>query len=174
MNINLKKLEDDFGIIFYIVSGVVIALLFSKFLAVVLSTNYPVVAVVSESMQHDNPEITHYTWLEDKFDYNRTYIESWPNKNGFNKGDMPIVKGSDEYKIGDVVVYSVPNQPVPIIHRIIAINADGTYQTKGDNNLGQNSYEFSVQKAQIHGKVIFIIPKLGYFKIVFSKVMGEI
>ncbi len=174
MKINIQKFKREHETLFYIVSGIIIAFVFSKFLAVVLATNYPVVAVVSESMQHDNPNVTHYQWLEKNLGYNKSYIDSWPIAKGFKRGDMPIVKGDGEYKIGDVIVYSLPSSPVPIIHRIVVVNADGTYQTKGDNNSGQNPYEFSVRKAQIHGKVIFIIPKLGYFKVVFSRAIGEI
>ncbi len=169
-----KFIDSNAGIIVYILAGILIAFLFSKFLAVVLSTRYPVVAVVSSSMQHNNPQSTYYQWLESNLGYNRTYIDSWPISNGFNIGDMPIVQGKDNYRIGDVIVYSVQGQSVPIIHRIIQINSDNTYQTKGDNNSGQNPYESSVRKAQIHGRVIFIVPKLGYFKVVFSKIVGEI
>lgn len=142
-------------------------------LANALSTNVPVVAVVSGSMAHDSSiEEKHYRWLEENFDYSRSYIDSWPFKNGFNIGDMPIVRGQKSYQIGDVIVYSVQGINAPIIHRIIKINDDGTYQTKGDNNSGQLSYEFKVKLEQIKGKVIFIIPKVGYFKVFINKLFG--
>jgi len=99
-------------------------------------------------------------------------VDSWPASNGFSKGDMPVVRGSDDYKVGDVIVYSTPSSRAPIIHRIIKINDDGTYQTKGDNNSFQIEYEKSVNKNQIHGKVIFVIPKLGYVKVGLNKLLG--
>jgi len=155
----------------YVYGGVVLAFLVHGLLAIVLSTNLPVVAVVSSSMQHDNAEINHYEWLEKNLGYNKSYVNSWPFPDGFSIGDMPIVRGSDSYKVGEIIVYDA-NQAAPIIHRIIKINQDGTYQTKGDNNPNQNKYEFSVKKEQIRGKVIFIIPKIGYLKVFANRILG--
>jgi len=155
----------------YIYAGIFLAFLVHLFLGIIFSTNSPVVAVVSSSMEHDQAEITHYSWLEKNLGYNRSYIDSWPYSDGFSIGDIPIVRNSNDYKVGEIIIYDT-GQTAPIIHRIIKINPDGTYQTKGDNNLNQNSYEFSVKKEQIRGKVIFIIPKLGYFKIVATKIFG--
>jgi hypothetical protein len=158
-------------LLLYIYGGVVFAFLAHIFLGIILSTKMPVVAVVSSSMQHDYAETNHYKWLEENLGYNRSYVNSWPFPNGFSIGDLPIVKGSDSYKIGEIIVYDA-GQQAPIIHRIIKINPDGTYQTKGDNNPKQNFYEFSVKKEQIYGKVIFIIPKLGYFKVFATRIFG--
>ena len=143
-----------------------------KLIGLFLSTPVPIVAVVSPSMQHDNPELTFYGWLEKNLGYNRSYINSWPINKGFEVGDMPIVIGSNNYNIGDVIVYSVPGSNFPIIHRIVKINDDGTYQTKGDNNLSQLPYEIRIREEQIYGKVIFIIPKLGYVKVIMNKIFG--
>ncbi len=169
-----KKLNEGIvGDIFYSILGIVLAYVFYKvILAYILCTPVPIVAVISSSMQHDNPEETFYGWLEKNLGYNRSYIESWPFQNGINVGDMPIVYGCGDYNIGDVIVYKVPGQPAPIIHRIIKINPDNTFQTKGDNNLGQLPYELSVKKDQIYGKVIFIIPKLGYVKLLITRIFG--
>jgi hypothetical protein len=156
----------------YIYGGIICAFLAHLLLGIVLSTKLPVVAVVSSSMQHDRAEITHYRWLEENLGYNRSYINSWPFANGFSIGDMPIVKGSENYKIGEIIVYNA-GQSAPIIHRIIKINPDGTYQTKGDNNPYQHNYELSVRKEQIYGKVIFIVPKLGYLKVFVTRIFGE-
>jgi hypothetical protein len=168
-----KKLSEGWkGDLFYAFLGILFAFLFYNFLGLVFNTDLPVVAVVTSSMQHDNAEETFYGWLENHFGYNRSYMESWPLKKGFSIGDMLLVVRANNYEIGDVIVYSVPNEKVPIVHRIIKINEDGTYQTKGDNNLSQLYYEFSVKKEQIHGKAFFVIPKLGYFKLVLVKIFG--
>jgi alkylated DNA nucleotide flippase Atl1 len=166
--------EGWMGVLFYSFVGVVFALAASQVLSFALSTDLPVVAVVSQSMQHDSAEQTYYQWLEGNMHYSRDYIDSWPVPTGFFVGDMPIVSGSPDsaYEVGDVIVYSVPGQKFPIIHRIIKINSDGTYQTKGDNNLNQWPYELSVTPEQIHGKVIFIVPKLGYIKVAVSQIFG--
>jgi hypothetical protein len=174
-----------FGYVVYAVLGITIAFLLNQALAFALSTDLPVVAVVSNSMQHDSStDVNHYQWLEKNMGYNKSYVDSWPIKNGFLVGDLPIVQGKSsklngifsgfksDYKVGDIIVYSIPNQNVPIIHRIIKINSDGTYMTKGDHNSQLLPFEYSVKPEQIHGRVIFIIPKLGYFKVIFTKLIG--
>lgn len=176
----IDKIRDDWnkitegwvGAIVYVLLGVVLALITRQVLSVGLSTEMPVVAVISDSMQHDKVEVSHYTWLADSLGYDEDYISSWPVSDGLMIGDMPIVKGEERYEIGDVIVYSVADQQWPTIHRIIKTNKDGSYQTKGDNNLDQIHYEFSVTDEKIFGKVIFVIPKLGYFKIIFTRMMG--
>jgi signal peptidase I len=166
------KSSNILSTLFYVFLGIGMALVVKQALAFGLATDMPVVAVVSASMQHDHALQTHYQWLKANVGYDEAYVNSWPMPTGFLVGDMPIVQGADSYSIGDVIVYNVPGSDVPIIHRIIKINADGTYQTKGDNNLQQLPYEFSVSKEQIHGKVVAIIPKLGYFKVFTTRVFG--
>jgi len=162
----------------YVALGVFMAFAVKQTLAVALSSDMPVVAVLSQSMEHDDAQATHYEWLDDKLGYSEDYVDSWPVPTGFMVGDMPVIQGSDEYEVGDVIVYSVPCEDypsscdIPIIHRIIEVNADGTYQTKGDNNMHQLPYEFSVSKDQIHGKVIGVVPKLGYFKVMLTRMFG--
>jgi hypothetical protein len=183
-----KLTEGWVGYVVYAVLGIFIAFLLNQALAFALSTDLPVVAVVSSSMQHDiSTEANHYQWLEKNMDYNRSYVNSWPVKDGFLVGDLPIVQGSasiigffvspsvngkPDYRVGDVIVYSVPNQNVPIIHRIIKINSDGSYMTKGDHNPQLLPFEYAVKPEQIHGRVIFIIPKLGYFKVIVTRLIG--
>ncbi len=167
-----KLTEGWIGGVIYVLLGVGLALLTKQVLAAGLSTDMPVVAVVSSSMQHNNAEATYYDWLGENLGYDKSYINSWPITGGFMVGDMPIVKGQEKYEVGDVIVYSVPGQKYPIIHRIIKINEDGSYQTKGDNNMAQLPYELHVTDDQIYGKVVFVIPKLGYFKVLLTKLLG--
>ena len=96
-------------------------------------------------------------------------------KNGFSKGDIIIVWGRFEPKIGDIIIFK-PNEgslaPRPIIHRIVKIENE-IMQTKGDHNELQlksdnNPYkteETSITKDRIIGKAVFKIPYLGYVKI---------
>jgi hypothetical protein len=181
----------------YVYGGIVIALVVQRLLGLVLSTSMPVVAVVSSSMDHgiiytstkDGVVASYpcgvisknYTenfdnwWnlckhMYEKFDITKEDFANFPFRDGFKIGDMPVVQGSDSYRVGDIIVYEA-GQSAPIIHRVVKINEDDTYQTKGDRNTGQNPYEYSIKKEQIYGKVIFIIPKLGYFK-VFSSMFG--
>lgn len=174
MRLPKKLTEGPMGNLFYALLGVFFAVIFYYvILRFALATDLPMVAVVSNSMKHDSSlESNYYGWLEKNMGYNRTYIDGWPVTGGFVVGDMPVIKGENEYKVGDVIVYTVPSSKAPIIHRIIKINPDGTYQTKGDNNSGQLPYEYSIEEEQIHGKVIFLIPKVGYFKLMFNKLLG--
>jgi len=168
-----KIMDGWFGYVFYAALGVFIAFLLYQGLAFALATDMPVVAVVSESMEHDDSiEIDHYQWLKTNMGYSRDFVDSWPIAGGFLRGDMPIVQSQSEYAVGDVIVYSIPNQNTPIIHRIIKVNNDGSYVTKGDNNPNLLPFESSVKESQIHGRVIFIIPKLGYFKVILSDIFG--
>ena len=51
------------------------------------------------------------------------------------------------------------------MHRIVRANPDGSYQTKGDANPSQLAFEYYVAPANIHGKVVMIVPYLGWVKI---------
>jgi len=124
--------------VFYVIAGVVLAWVLNQGLAYALSTDMPVVAVESNSMIPV-----------------------------FYKGDILVLNGADpsQLKIGDVIVFSVPGRDVPVVHRIVKINTDGSFQTKGDNNPGQLSFEQYVSRSNVHGKVFLIIPYLGWVKI---------
>lgn len=124
--------------VLYILLGILIAWCINLGLSLALSTDMPVVAVESDSMVP-----------------------------AFHKGDILVLKGvlAEEFKVNDTIVYSVANRTVPIVHRIIKINPDGSFQTKGDANPSQFPFEFSVRPEQIHGKMIFIIPYFGWLKI---------
>ena len=105
-------------------------------------------------------------------------------KNGFRKGDIIIVWGRFTPKIGDIVIFkpgSGSSAPRPIIHRIIDINEDGSYQTKGDHNEQQltssnnfyNTDETNIKPNQIIGKAIIKVPYLGWIKIWFTDLINS-
>ncbi len=171
----IKKTFDNLergwkGTIISFIIAFLLAYSLHRGLAFALSTPEAAVIIYSSSMQHDNPEVTHYAWLEKNLNYSKEFIDSWPFSNGLYIGDIVFLQGQKEYKVGDVIVYPAKNYPLPIIHRIIKINEDGTYQTKGDNNFGQLSFEKRVEKEKIYGKVIFVIPRLGYPKVILAKI----
>ena len=104
-------------------------------------------------------------------------------KNGFKKGDIIIVWGRFTPKLGDIIIFKPGASsiaPRPIIHRIIDINEDGTFQTKGDHNKEQlttsnNFYktdETTITKEQIIGKAVIKIPYLGWIKIWFTDLIN--
>lgn len=190
-NIWKKITAGKVGYVTYAVLGIIAALLLHSILSISFGTNFPVVVVVSGSMDHGENEdgqpcgkkVFDYresfdNWWDlcrfyyENFNITKSDFSNFLFSNGFKRGDMPIVFGFEKYKVGDVIVYNEPTQSAPIIHRIIGINPDGSYQTKGDHNPSQNPYEREVRKSQIEGKVIFIIPKVGYFKVLFNDLLG--
>ncbi|MCS4541694.1 MAG: signal peptidase I [Euryarchaeota archaeon] len=132
--------------VFYAILGIVLGYLVLKGASFALNTSMPVVAVVSDSMVPT-----------------------------FSKGDLLFVKGVDSkaLKEGDIIVFKVPLQ-TPVVHRLIRINGDGTFTTKGDANRDILPFERRIHKEQIIGKVIswgdrpIVVPKLGWVKIMFS------
>jgi signal peptidase len=134
----MGKNESALSTIGYIILGIVIAYTVNLALSAALNTSMPVVAVESNSMVPT-----------------------------FYRGDILILNGvnASSLKVGDIIVYSPDGQVVPIVHMIIAINPDGSFQTKGDANAGQLAFEKHVTVSEIHGVMIGIIPYAGWIKI---------
>ncbi|HLC50845.1 MAG TPA: signal peptidase I [archaeon] len=125
------------GSILYVIFGFILAIALNWFLGYALNTDTPIVAVFSESM-----EPVMY------------------------KGDMVVVAGFPEYKVGDIVVFDVPVRRYPIIHRIYEIT-NSTIKTKGDNNPGPDPW--TISKEDIHGKSLVRLPLIGWIKIIFTE-----
>ena len=160
--------------------NLVLAFLIVKFIiypliGALLGTSFPLVAVVSSSMEHDMD--FQEWWDENKEFYESTmiYMEEFKTfnfKNGFNKGDIMVLKGVEpkDIKIGDVVVYENNFNKNPIIHRVIEIKQkEGKYSyiTKGDNNFNVDPLEVSEEQIKKTGKAVFRLPLLGWVKIIF-------
>lgn len=175
--------EGIIGYVFYIFLGIVAALIVTNVLGLVLDTSIPLVAVVSGSMDHGinedgypcEKEIQGFQenfenwWMlcdstYDDFGITEQQFLQFSLKDGLKRGDMVVIQNSGGVEIGDVIVYNIPSQDVPIIHRVVALNEDGTYQTKGDHNREQNAYESSVQKSVVRGKAVLVLPYLGYLR----------
>lgn len=79
-------------------------------------------------------------------------------------GDAVVYKKTDTNKIitGDIIVYKLDN--IMVVHRVSEIKYDSNtgiiFITKGDNNRSEDIKH--VEQDQIKGKVIAIIPKIGY------------
>ena len=134
------KLKEPYSTVLYIVLGIVLAFAINNGLALALSTDLPIVAVESNSM-----------------------IPT------FSQGDILLLQGRLQYRAGDIIVFSPSPGSTPVVHRVVAINPDGTYQTKGDANSNQLPFERSIGLQQVHGAVILILPLLGWIKIGISE-----
>ena len=68
--------------------------------------------------------------------------------------DIIIIKDYDysKLKVGDIIVYYNEEYNINVVHRIVKINADSTYTTKGDNNALEDS--FPITKDIFIGKVV--------------------
>jgi signal peptidase I len=138
-----KYTEGWFGVIIYLFLGFAIAYLVNTGLSIALQTKTPVVAVFSNSMVPT-----------------------------FYRGDMIIVYGDKNIKVGDTVVFDSPEKKYPIIHRIYEMRDDGIV-TKGDNNPTTDEGRWGVIPLDnIYGKAIFKIPTLGWVKILFVDLTG--
>ena len=182
----LKKLWDflwnDDSLLSWLVN-IVLAFVLIKFivypgLGLLLSTSHPVVAVVSESMEHtggfDDWWIKNKEWYEEN-EIIKGEFEKFRFKNGFNKGDIMVLKGKNvrDIDVGETIVFQ-SGKPDPIIHRVVKKreeNGELFFQTKGDNNPRslENGLidETNIKEEQIIGTALVRIPLLGYIKIGF-------
>lgn len=176
--------------------NILIAFVLIKFIiypgiGLALGTQLPVVAVISESMQHDGQfdkwwnssatceygngtqKCTQSDWYKAKGITKEDFTD-YTMHNGFNKGDIIVLKGVtfEELQIGDVLVFQ-SKLAYPVIHRVVAKN--DLIETKGDHNIRQivdvALNEKYITKDQIIGKAWIRIPYLGYVKILFTEMI---
>lgn len=131
-----------------------------------------IVAVLTSSMVHTgNINQTHYNWLKQRnIDY-----QDFPFPNGLYPGDAVVVVDSNDYEVGEVIVYVPQGYTQSIIHRIVYkqdYNGTEYYITKGDANSGIGSFEINLTKDQIIGKAIFSIPLIGYPRKIMHTLLG--
>lgn len=168
-------------------------------LGLVLNTSVPMVIVESGSMEHLKntydktmpPNICGHNygqkasvgfeeywnlcghWYEDE-NLSKEQFSHFSFSNGFNKGDIMVIKGQKEYKVGDIIVFKVSKYSTPIIHRIIYVKEIAgmrVYSTKGDHNSDQIPYELNISQSQILGRAIAKIPWFGWVKLFFVELV---
>jgi len=137
-------------------------------LCLALRTGDPYRGVISDSMKHSDDLWRNY-FLTRGYD-----TSSFPLQGGFERGDLMFVQGVnslEDIRIGDIIVFNTPFRTIPLVHRVVAItNVDGqfTFTTKGDANPSSLFDEQSIMPEQIVGRVVFVIPKLGYLSLWFQ------
>lgn len=180
---SFKKIWDfiwnDDSLLSWIVN-ILVAFILIKFLVypglgLIFGTNYPIVAVVSGSMEHDEG---FNAWWDLKggfyadLDITKEQFSKFPFRNGFNTGDIMILVGTPtgKIKLGDIIVFTTTSRADPIIHRVIAINEEKGqryFTTKGDHNTGIHTgiEEDKISTDRVIGRAVFRIPYLGWIKI---------
>ncbi len=80
-------------------------------------------------------------------------------------GDVVIAvdHGDDEIAPGTIVVYEDPRKHDLVTHRVVSVNPDGSYITKGDVN-GVND-PAPIPAANIRGTAQWIVPFVGLLRI---------
>ena len=182
------------------IANIALAFILIKFivypgLGFALQTSHPVVAVVSESMEHNGNFDEWWEMANERRPVGNAVVDKWytangiekeefaefPFKNGFNKGDIIVLKGKkpENIDVGDIIVFWSAKRD-PIIHRVVKKwqeNEAYYFQTKGDNNplpiKSASLDETRVSQAQVVGNAIFKIPLLGYIKIWFVEFILE-
>ena len=104
-------------------------------------------------LKHRVPSIFGYSSL----------IVSTGSMNGLdmNEGDLIIIKDTGDYEIGEIVTFFQDGDEIPTTHRIINIDENGNWKTRGDAN---NSYDKrSITSDEIIGEVVLVIPYVGTF-----------
>ena len=173
--------EDDSILSWFV--NIIIAFILVKFiiypgLGLVFGTNYPVVAVVSGSMTHDNQNFDNWweqnkAWYEEH-EFTKEQFKEFPFPNGFNEGDIMVLFGTkpQNIKTGYIVVYEAHPDYPPVIHRVVLREEDNTevfFKTKGDHNSIVDKNKITEEK--LLGNAVLRIPYLGWVKIGFTNIV---
>ena len=78
-------------------------------------------------------------------------------------GDLVVTLRRGDYTVGDAVVYTAEidgRVAGNVVHRIIAINPDGTFVLQGDNKDYRDPWD--VPQDWMNGEVVIMIPKAYY------------
>jgi signal peptidase len=77
-------------------------------------------------------------------------------------GDLAITQGVplSSLRVGDVVVFTPPNETQAVIHRVTSLKGD-VITTKGDANRVSDSWRVTLQGATQY-RLAFVVPYLGW------------
>ncbi len=187
-------LKEDEGPIGWILN-ILVAFILIKYILLpglgwALGTSFPLVAVVSGSMEHhgafdswwskqcvnvnNGEQVILQKDLYANQGIDQETFQDFKFRNGLNTGDLMIVTSPKNLLIGDVIVFNGNTNVDPIIHRIVSIDdreGQKVYKTKGDDNCGSSTFEQAIPPQRIIGKAQVRIPLLGYVKVYFEKLL---
>ena len=89
-----------------------------------------------------------------------------------NPGELILSEYMEEYEVGDIITFDYENSEVPITHRVVEIDQEGNYITKGDNNNVQDA--LATDQEDVIGKLIYNRADLGNIIIFMKSVVGII
>jgi len=78
----------------------------------------------------------------------------------FDNGDLVVARTEDRYSVGDVIIFTVPTTAghfANIVHRIIAVNSDGSIVTQGDNRQTADGFHTTIHN--VVGRAEWSIPQ---------------
>lgn len=168
-------------IVSFILAFLIVKYIIYVGLGLMFGTGFPVVAVVSGSMEHNGLDFDSWwdensKWYESN-DISFEEFNEFSFKKGFNKGDIMVLFGVQAKNInkGDIIVFEA-NSKYPVIHRTVKIwseNDETHFQTKGDNNprVFSELGEDDIVEDKIVGKAVLRIPLLGWVKIIFTELI---
>lgn len=115
-----------------------------------------IAALVGVSIYSLNAAALNGNQLPMPFGFGLTVVLSGSMEPTISIGDMLVVLPSEQYEVGDVVVYQT--QGMSVVHRIISIEGDEII-TRGDANTGDDD---PIHEKSIKGEVVATIPLVGY------------
>lgn len=118
-----------------------------KAVCLFLNNDSPVVCVLSESMEP-----------------------------GFKRGDILFIKPPQSYKIGDIAVFQIYENSIPIVHRIIKKEGNNIL-TKGDNNRRDDVPLYKpgrtfLEPKELRATIFGFIPYFGMITIWIASIPG--
>lgn len=103
------------------------------------------------------------------FGYNEYVVLSGSMEPSIMTGALVFVNTKDtSATVGDVIAFTIDKEEADtsydsdsttVTHRIVKVNSDGTYTTKGDNNETEDTKHIAPE--QVIGKYCFNIPEIG-------------
>ncbi len=99
--------------------------------------------------------------------YQPFLVQSGSMEPAIMTGDVIVIQNRGTYFINEVISFRTNTDRI-VTHRIVAVEKgkENKYSTKGDAN--RSGDEDIITDKQVIGKVVLVIPKLGYF-VAFSK-----
>lgn len=91
--------------------------------------------------------------------YSSLVVETGSMSGTIEEGDVIIIKDTGDYKIGDIITFFKEGEKIPTTHRIVNIDDDGGFVTRGDANNSEDIH--NVYEDEICGEVVLTMHKLG-------------